>query len=123
MMELTPEQLQIYSIHYRSTQKQYALEMRRRRQLGWLRAQAAARILEEEFGVGEVYLFGSLLQPEAVHPESDIDLAVTGLDSQRYYEALGELLCRTKDFSVDLVRLEEAQPSFATHILQSGVRL
>ena len=68
-------------------------------------------------------MFGSLLQPEAVHPASDIDLAVTGLDSRRYFEALGELLCRTKDFSVDLVMLEAAQPSLAQHILACGVRL
>ena len=123
MAELPPEQLQVYAAHYRSTRRQYEREMVVRRQLGWAQARAAAQILKEVFEVEAVYLFGSLLEPEAVHPESDIDLAVTGLDSRRYYEALGELLCRTKDFSVDLVRLEEAQPSLATHILQSGVRL
>ena len=123
MAELIPEQLQVYAVHYRSTRRQYVREMAVRHQLGWVRARAATQILKEEFGVEAVYLFGSLLEPEAVHPASDIDLAVAGLDSQRYYEALGELLCRTKDFSVDLVRLEEAQPSLAKHILQSGVQL
>ena len=123
MMELTPEQLQVYRAHFRATQARYVRNQEVRHQVGWVRARAAAQILRVEFRVEAIYLFGSLLEPKAIHPGSDIDLATIGLASHQYYEALGTLLCQTKDFSVDLVCLEEAQSSLKQHILDCGVRL
>jgi predicted nucleotidyltransferase len=72
-----------------------------------LRAEAGvlARRLLEEPGVTGVWLFGSLAWGRP-HAASDIDLAVAGLPSGRYFGVLGELLM-SASASVDLVRLEE----------------
>jgi predicted nucleotidyltransferase len=68
-------------------------------------------------------LFGSLLSSEAVHANSDIDLAVWGLPLEHYCEAVGTLLLTLKEFSVDVVRLETAQSSLKQSILQVRVEL
>jgi predicted nucleotidyltransferase len=61
--------------------------------------------LRAEPGVTGVWLFGSLAWGRP-HAASDIDLAVAGLPSGRYFGVLGELLM-SASASVDLVRLEE----------------
>lgn len=52
---------------------------RARRQQAQEAAQACARLLKEQFGAREVYLFGSLAGKSLWHSRSDIDLAVEGL--------------------------------------------
>ena len=58
-------------------------QMEQRQQRGLEQAKRSADLLKQEFQVNEVFLFGSLLTPELVHPESDIDLAVWGLSRDR----------------------------------------
>lgn len=98
-------------------------QMRQRQQAGLEQAKRAAALLKQEFGVQEVMLFGSLLTPESVHPESDIDLAVWGLDRDRYCAAIGTLLCTVNGFNVDLIRLETAPRSLLDCVMHQGVRL
>jgi predicted nucleotidyltransferase len=58
------------------------LELLRQR-VGRAQAESAAALLKEQFSVKEVVLFGSLLSPESVHPDSDIDLAIWELPCDR----------------------------------------
>lgn len=76
-----------------------------------------------EFGVHQVWLFGSMVSPQGVHPESDIDLAVWGLSRDRYCEAVGTLLCEVSGFNVDLIMLETAQLSLLECIRRQGILL
>jgi hypothetical protein len=48
---------------------------------------------------------------------------VEKLPLNQYCDAVGMLLLKVKDFNIDLVRLEAAQPSLKAHILQEGVKL
>jgi len=112
-----------YVQHVRQQKQQYLQQMQQRHQQGLEQAHKIASLLKHEFGVREIFLFGSLLSPERVHLYSDIDLAVWGLSCDRYCEAVGTLLCNLKNFSIDLVMLETAQPSLLNHILTHGVSL
>ncbi|MGF1499547.1 MAG: nucleotidyltransferase family protein [Elainellaceae cyanobacterium] len=123
MSSPTPDALQPYVAHFRQRQERERRQQQYRYQQGWEQARIAAKILKATYGVRHVFLFGSLLSPEAVHPSSDIDLAVWGLPLEHYSDAVGTLLLTVKGFSVDIVRLETAQPSLKRSILQAGVEL
>ena len=112
-----------YVRHVRQQKQQYLQQVQQRHQEGLEQAHKMASLLKHEFGVREVLLFGSLLDAKRVHLYSDIDLAVWGLSCDRYCEAVGTLLCNLKNFSIDLVMLETAQPSLLNHILTHGVSL
>jgi uncharacterized protein len=123
MPPLTPTTLQNYIAHFRQRQMRDRLQQQHHYQHGWEQASIAADILKQRYSVETVFLFGSLLSPETVHPNSDIDLAVWGLSLEHYSDAVGTLLLAIKGISIDLVRLEAAQPNLKTAILQTGVEL
>jgi uncharacterized protein len=119
----TPDALKQYVAHFRQRQGRDSLQQQYRYQYGWEQARIAAHILKTRYGVKQVFLFGSLLSPKAVHINSDIDLAVWGLPVEQYSDAVGTLLLTVKGFSIDLVCLETAQSSLKQTILQVGVEL
>lgn len=79
------------------------LDQQTRWQQGREVAQAAAKLLQETFGVKKVVLFGSLLDPAKVRHLSDIDLAVWGLVDRQYYRAVSALASLSPHFTVDRV--------------------
>jgi uncharacterized protein len=78
----------------------------------------AVDILNRELGVTRVILFGSL-RDNALRPTSDVDLAVDGLEPERYFEAV-DRVARVLRMPVDLVPLEEAPASLRSLILSDG---
>ena len=84
------------------------------------RAKECAEFLAENFNVREVYLFGSLAEG-FFHEDSDIDLAVEGLEPHLYFKALTKLHDVSEGFKVDLVPLE-ASP-YKDIIVKEGERL
>ena len=68
-------------------------------------------------GCNEIYLFGSLSNGN-YDQNSDIDLAVRGVDPKRYFSIYGQLLLQFKH-SLDLVDLD-IQPAFGKKLLESG---
>lgn len=112
-----------YVAHARQRKRDRHQQLYQRQQAGIVQAKRAADLLKQEFGVKEVFLFGSLLTPELVHLESDIDLAVWGLNYDRYCEAVGTLLCEVKEFNIDLIRLETAPIALLECVNTQGVRL
>lgn len=82
---------------------------------------SAARLLKEDYGARRVLVFGSLVTG-AVNEQSDLDLAVEGLATQRYFEALAALMALF-GAAVDLVRLEEAPESLQHRIAAEGETL
>lgn len=109
-------------------QKAWATRVRRARREAARLAERAARgrkLAEEladacaEAGAERVVLFGSLATGR--YGRVDIDLAVTGLPRDRYFDLLGELLWdAAPDFTVDLVRTEDAPPLLHERITEEG---
>ncbi len=94
-------------------------------------AEARARDLREQLpplaealrglGASEVWLFGSLAWGEP-HLDSDVDLAISGLDGSQFVRALGIVDARIGS-AYDLVDLDRASPAFAARIRDEGQRL
>ena len=78
---------------------------------------AGAR-LREVYGVTGVRLFGSLANGTC-RAKSDVDLAVSGLDQPRYFEALADLM-EILGAPVDLIRTEDAPQSLSERIDAEG---
>jgi predicted nucleotidyltransferase len=77
---------------------------------------AAANLLRS-MGASQVFVFGSAIKG-GLRPDSDIDMAVTGLPSRIYFSAVNkasDLLGRP----VDLVDLDDRTP-LVRHLLGSG---
>ncbi|MBM3234813.1 nucleotidyltransferase domain-containing protein [Candidatus Poribacteria bacterium] len=74
----------------------------------------------EKFNVRRVYLFGSLAEG-FFHEDSDIDLAVEGLEPHLYFKALANLHEVSGGFKVDLVPLEVTP--YKDIIVKKGERL
>jgi predicted nucleotidyltransferase len=77
---------------------------------------AAANLLRS-MGATQVFIFGSAVKGR-LRPDSDIDMAVTGLPSQVYFSAISkasDLLGRP----VDLVDLDDPTP-LVEYLLSSG---
>ena len=117
---ISPTQLAQYRATAQRRQVAHDQQQSQRQRQGWEVAQQAARVLKQQFGAQQVWLFGSMLESRRVRPESDIDLAVMGLADDRYLEAVAQLL-DLSEFLVDLVQIEHAQPRLRERIEQQGV--
>jgi predicted nucleotidyltransferase len=76
------------------------------------------RVLVEDFQVHRVTLFGSLRRGE-LYGDSDLDLAVEGLDPYDYWRALDRVTVAA-GIPVDLVRVEEASAPVVARIEDDG---
>ena len=76
----------------------------------------AAEVLKEA-GANEVYLFGSAASG-SISENSDIDLAVSGLPPENFFNAMGQTH-RIIGRSLDLVDLDEESP-FTTYLKKKG---
>lgn len=82
-----------------------------RRKLAEQAALECIRVLKEEFGVKAAYVFGSLRGDSPWHSQSDIDIAVEGLELSQYWEALRTLdKLLPEGLNLDLVMLEGSRP-------------
>jgi predicted nucleotidyltransferase len=78
----------------------------------------ARQLLVERYRASRVVLFGSLATG-GYSERSDVDLAVFGMPSDRYFHALADLMVLFGG-PVDLVRIEEALPSLRSCIEEEG---
>jgi predicted nucleotidyltransferase len=81
----------------------------------------ARAVLVGRHGAQRAWLFGSLALGEPT-PLSDVDLAVEGLPSSAYFQALADLMTLFGG-PVDLVRLEQAPASLRERVLSEGREL
>lgn len=108
-----------YRRHWR---ERTAREAARRRELASrARAEArrAAHVLVREFGASRVYLFGSLAQEGWFHERSDVDLAVEGIASERFFKAWAASGAHS-DVPIELVDLDEVGEPMRKLILEYG---
>ncbi|HEY3289943.1 MAG TPA: nucleotidyltransferase domain-containing protein [Anaerolineae bacterium] len=83
----------------------------------------AAAELKSRFGVRRVILFGSLAHGAWFTEDSDVDLAVDGLEQDSYWEAWQVIEKYIGDRPVDLVELETARPALRQSIETDGMEL
>jgi len=91
--------------------------------LAWQKARQAAEILKKSYMAEKVFLFGSLLHKEAFDADSDIDLAVSGIQDNRFYHAAGTIMQIVTPFEVDLVDVNDCRKSIKETIESEGVEL
>ncbi len=75
--------------------------------------------LEKKYHWDEAYLFGSVAQKGKFRRNSDIDIAVRGLNRLEHYAFIGEI-SELLDKRVDVVLLEECP--FAKSIKEKGLK-
>lgn len=121
-LSMTPGQLEVYRAARRRREAEEAEHRRVRAKAALTLAREAAGLLRAEFGVGEVYLFGSLAEADAFGLRSDIDLAAAGLGAG-HYRALGRLLSLSPDLEFDLVDLDTCDGALREAIVARGVAL
>jgi predicted nucleotidyltransferase len=107
----------------RQAHRREAERVQRREQLR-ARAREIARTLRELYGERvRVYLFGSVVDLERYHPDSDLDLAVSGLTPAEYWAAWAEAEALTHGAPLDFVRLESAAGPLRLRIQTEGEEL
>ena len=67
----------------------------------------ALHLLEERYCWKEAYLFGSLTRPGRFHPDSDVDIAIRGLNKFEHFAFVGDLSMLLQR-PVDVLRLEDS---------------
>jgi len=95
----------------------------KRIQSGYKNARKAAVYLKNKYSVQKVLLFGSLVNIDYFHNNSDIDIAVEGLPDKYYYQAVGELMDLIHDFPIDVVDLNACNPGLKKRIIQESISL
>lgn len=121
--QIPAEKMKTYRAAARQRREQRASQLEARQRQIWRIARRAASLLQEQFGTGQVIVFGSILYPERFHHRSDLDLAVWGLAERDYYRAVSYLLELDPAIPVDLVQMEFAPPALLSVIEEEGVYL
>jgi predicted nucleotidyltransferase len=75
-------------------------------------------LLIDRFQVSKIILFGSLAKG-TFHQDSDIDLAVAGIEPSKYFQALAQVN-NISDRWIDLKPLESLEPHFLKRVLETG---
>lgn len=87
------------------------------------RVRDAVAALKARFAIRRVVLFGSLAHEAWFGSDSDVDLAVEGLDAKDYWRAWRLVEEMIADRPVDLVEIEVADGALARAIQRDGVEL
>ena len=89
----------------------------------WVKANQAAEILKQYYSAQKVILFDSMLHKNSFDSSSDIDLAVSGIPDNRFYDAVGTILQVVSPFEIDLVDIDDCRESVKKVIASEGVAL
>ena len=77
-------------------------------------------VIKNNFLVKRIYQWGSILNPERFDENSDIDIAIEGLDSvEDFFKLYGIALTKTS-FPLDLVEIEKVDDLNRNSIIKNG---
>lgn len=85
-------------------------------------AKRLATLIQDNYAVSTIYLFGSLARNQGFTPETDIDLAISGLSDWEFTELLDYLEQETL-FALNVIEREYAPSILQKRILEEGVKL
>jgi len=83
-------------------------------------AMKLSRFIYLNYAVNSVYIFGSILDKNSFRLDSDIDIAVSGLDNNLIGELREKLHILGSPHKVDLIRLEDYNEFFNKAVLTEG---
>ena len=92
-------------------------------QRAWQTAHRIAAMLYEDFGVRQVTVFGSLTKRESFSKWSDIDIAVWGIPSDKYFRAVWEAEDISRLFKLDLIDFESCHGLLRERIESQAVNI
>lgn len=107
----------------RSAPRRSTPEEQQERDLLLARARELAKLLKRQFGVQKVVLFGSLARMSWFTPGSDVDMAVEGLETKKYWQAWKLAEDIIADRPVDFVEIESVSDSLKRAIDRYGMEL
>jgi predicted nucleotidyltransferase len=107
--DLSPEALAQYHLQNR---KEDGMLLQR----AWHTVHQIAAMLYEDFDATQVAVFGSLAEPDAFSKWSDIDIAVWGIPSKKYFRAVWKAEEISGLFKIDLVDFESSKGLFRERI-------
>lgn len=87
------------------------------------RVREVAKMLKSRFGVRRVVLFGSLAHASWFAYDSDVDLAVEGLETKDFWDAWRLAEEMLGDRPVDIIEIETATESLRRAIDRHGQEL
>lgn len=120
--DLSPEELAEYrqrlDQHLQNRKVDEALLQR-----AWQTAYQVAAMLYEDFEATQVAVFGSLTKRESFSKWSDIDIAVWGIPSEKYFRAVWEAEDISRLFEIDLVDVESCKGLFRERIESQAVSI
>ena len=124
-LDLTGKDLKKYENSVRELRRKRILtsEERSVREALFRKIDQAANLLKSRFGAQRVWLFGSLAHQAWFSLDSDVDLAVEGLQTGDYWEAWRAVEDIILDREVDLIEIETASNSLKKAIERYGVSL
>lgn len=76
--------------------------------------------LREKYNLSEAFVFGSIVKPGRFIGNSDLDVAVKGLQNDRYFEFMAEI-SNEIGRDVDVVELEKCR--FTEKIKREGIKV
>lgn len=114
----------IYRAAHQRRRQQEAERLRQRAQEARQVAERAAAYLKAEYEVTAVILFGSVARGTGFRADSDIDLAVVGLNPRYFWRAWSELdRVVGTDFEIDLIHMDTTKPPLRSAIEREGILL
>lgn len=118
---MAPEKMAAYVAHWRGRCDRDEQRCQAAAKQAMAEAYDIAVLLHQRYGVTQVLLFGSLVRG-GFSTESDIDLAVAGLEKSDFYSALADANACARRW-VDLKPLEALHPRFRRRIKETCIEL
>lgn len=91
--------------------------------LAWKQVRHIAQILKKNYGATRVLVFGSLTDKNKFSKNSDIDLAVKGIEDRVFYKVYSEITRKYTDFDIDLVDIKDCRKSLLKKIEKEGIQV
>lgn len=89
----------------------------------WDTAHRIAAMLYKDFSATQVAVFGSLVEKESFSKWSDIDIAVWGIPSDKYFRAVWEAEAISRMFKLDLIDFQSCKGIFQKKIESQCIRI
>jgi len=121
VIKVKKKELESYRKNWKIKRNKKVAELENRRKRAKEIARKCGEILREKYGVNSVYLVGSTVFSDKIHPRSDIDLLVRGLSDESYFKALRDCWnCLPPDFELDIICWKDAPDSLKARARKKG---
>ncbi|MEL6938275.1 MAG: nucleotidyltransferase domain-containing protein [Cyanobacteria bacterium J06598_1] len=112
---------QKYIDYWKARQVEYDAQCKVWEQEAWVDVKSVSALLRSQFGATKIVVFGSLVK-DRFGEDSDIDLAVEGMNSRDLFKALVAVnKCSRRE--IDLKPMEDLDPYFKQRVLETGTMI